>query len=149
VIISCKKNDSIPNDTFHLEMKVNGKNRSFAMCAGWPGGTGGGQFECVIISDTTLFIVAGCGGYASFLINSHEKINDGEYLLDSKNIAQVSTGNSAYNSYQTDLLHTGTLMIKKINTNRLQGTFSFVGVDTSGVIGVITKGSFLMPLTSY
>lgn len=149
MFISCKKNDFPPHDDFYLQMRVNGKARTFYQCAGFPGGTGGGQFECDRLGDTALFIVAGCGGYASFLINS--PVNNGIYLLNRHNSAEVSVANTAYNSYTTDSTHTGTLTIKKVlfkNSNCLQGNFSYTGIDTSGAIGTITEGSFLMPIGS-
>lgn len=146
LMVSCKKNDFLPHDDFYLQMKVNGQPRVFGRCAGFPGGTGGGQFECTILDGTDLFIVAGCGGNASFFIRNANA--DGDYVLNGHNIASVSAGESAYNNYTTDSLHTGTLTIEKIffkNRNCLKGSFYYSGIDTSGTIGKITEGSFLMP----
>lgn len=147
LMVSCKKDKFLPHGDFYLQMKVNGKPSVFGQCAGFPGGTGGGQFECTILRDTLLFIVAGCGGGASFLINNANA--DGDYILNGHNIAAVTAGESVYNNYTTDSLHTGTLTIEKIffkNQNCLEGSFSYSGIDTSGVIGKITEGSFVMPL---
>lgn len=150
LMVSCKKDNFLPHDDFYLQMRINGKATAFAECAGFPGGTGGGQFECSVLGDTLLFIVAGCGGGAVFSINNAN--TDGDYVLNSHNIAFVSAGKSAYNNYTTDSLHTGSLTIEKTffkNRNCLKGFFSYTGVDTSGTVGKITEGSFVMPLSHY
>ena len=76
-------------------------------------------------------------------------MQEGIFALDGRNTASVSASGGNYNDYKTDSLHTGSLTIKKVffkNQNCLQGTFFYKGVDTSGIVGNITEGSFLMPV---
>ena len=143
-LISCKKNDFPKHEDFYLQMRVNGQSKTFGMCAGFPPGTGGGQFECSL-RDTVLFIAAGCGDYAGFYLKGN--IIDGTYALNNQNMAWVS---KAYNNdYKTTLINTGSLTISRVlfkNIKSLQGTFSYKGIDTTGEIATITDGSFLMEI---
>ena len=104
--------------------------------------------ECDLLGDSLLFITAGCGSYATFLIRTNT--SEGVFELNGKNIATAAATGGEYNDYTTDSLHTGTLTTKKIlyqNNYCLQGNFSFQGVDSLGNTGIITEGSFFMHLT--
>ena len=146
ILTSCKKDNFPPHDDFYLQMRVNGNAKAFGTCGGLFNG-GGGECECTILGDTAVFIAAGCGAYASFYINT--TTTEGIYDLNGHNIASVTASGGEYNDYTTDSIYTGSITIKKVffkNLNCLEGTFFYKGIDTSGVVGTITEGSFLMPI---
>jgi hypothetical protein len=143
--ISCKKNNFPPHGDFYFQLRENGSPIQFGGCGGLFGGPA--EMECDMLGDSLLFIAAGCGSYATFLIKTNTP--EGTFELNNENVATAAAHGGEYDDYTTDSIHKGSLTTKKVlyqNSYCLQGSFSFHGVDTSGHVGTITEGSFFMRL---